>query len=165
MNDPAGISVGGKPARSFALDAARRFRQAGVLTRLLRRSVGEQLVQVLAVALVRTELLADGLGQYAHGGSDLVLFVIFTQEVDHFPMVLGQVAIVDLGHFLGDILVPVDTIYEITFFVGLGRLSTTSNRHVYSPRRLFKVNEIFRAKLARWGIPPPGRQIRCSRPA
>src|SRR3990172_796500 len=115
-------------------DAASRLRQTGVFARLLGRAVREQLVQVLAGALVGAELLADRLGQHAHGRSNLVFLVVFAQEVDHFPMARGQLAVVDLGHFRANFLVPVGAVDEIAFLVDFHGLARYGNRaHVLSP--------------------------------
>src|SRR5664280_3571161 len=77
-------------------DAAGRLGQAGDLARLLGRAVWEQLVEVLAVALVRPELLADRLGQHAHRRGDLVLVVVVAKEVDDLPVAGGHLDVLDL---------------------------------------------------------------------
>jgi hypothetical protein len=62
------------------LDATGGLGQARDLAGLLGRAIGEQVVQVFAVALFLAELFADGLGQHAHSWSDLVLVVVLAQE-------------------------------------------------------------------------------------
>src|SRR5512139_3614223 len=101
----------------YSLDTAGRLGQASDLTSLLGGAVGEQLVQVLVVALVRAKLLADGLGQNANSGSDLVFGVVLTQEVDDFPVALGQVDFLFDSHVLGDVFVPLRQVDQIAFFV------------------------------------------------
>jgi len=76
-----------RPARA-PLHAARGLGQARDLARLLRRAVGEELVEVLAVAFVGSEFLADRLGEHAHRRSDLELVVAGT--TDSIMMVEGE---------------------------------------------------------------------------
>src|SRR5690606_16838897 len=121
---------GRPPRRACVSDAARRLGQPGVLARLLGGTVGEQLVQVLAVALVLAELLADRLGQHANRRRDLVLLVILAQEVDYCPGSVGQIAVGDLGHLVGDFLVPVVEVGEVAFLVGLVGLAVDFKCHL-----------------------------------
>src|SRR5665647_1568323 len=80
-----------------SLDATGRFGQAGYFARLLRRPIGEQFVQVLAVAFLRSELLAYRLGKHPHRRSDLELVVVFAQKIDDFPVVGRQLEALQFG--------------------------------------------------------------------
>src|SRR5574340_1157055 len=121
LETPLKIEVAPRKAQgdptNYSLDTAGRLRQASDLTSLLGGAVGEQLVQVLVVALVRAKFLADGLGQNANSRSDLILGVVLTQEVDDFPVALGQLDLFFDRHIFGDVFVPLRQIDQITFFV------------------------------------------------
>ena len=58
-------------------------------------------------ALLDAELLADRLGQHAHGRGDLVLVVVVAQEVDHLPVVVGQLDLLFLGQVAESELIDV----------------------------------------------------------
>src|SRR3569832_668581 len=112
----AALKIRGDPT-IYNLDTAGRLGQTRDLTSLLGGAVGKQLVQVLVVAFLRAELLANGLGQNANSGSELVFGVVLTQEVDDFPVAFGQVDFLFLRHVLGDVFVPLRQVDQIAFLV------------------------------------------------
>src|SRR5210317_1477831 len=77
-------------ASGYRLYATGRLWQTGVFTGLLGGTVGEQLVEVLAGALVLAQFLANRLGEYAHRRCNLVLLVIIAQEIDDFPVIFVE---------------------------------------------------------------------------
>src|SRR3569832_2490066 len=129
----------------YNLDTAGRLGQTRDLTSLLGGAVGKQLVQVLVVAFFRAELLANGLGQNANSGSDLVFGVVLTQEVDDFPVAFGQVDFLFLRHVLGDVFVPQQQVDQIAFLVDFDFL-TGKILHVHSNTPSIKSNNQNRQK-------------------
>ena len=119
-------------AFAVSSDAARGLGQAGDLASLLGGAVGEQVVQVLAGALLRAELLADGLGQHAHGRGDLEFVVVVAQEIDDFPVLVGHLDAFGGGEVAADILVPFGEVDQVAFFVGfVGFAADFDGSHVF----------------------------------
>src|SRR3569832_26119 len=118
----------------YNLDTAGRLGQTRDLTSLLGGAVGKQLVQVLVVAFFRAELLANGHGQNANSGSDLVFGVVLTQEDDDFPVAFGQVDFLFLRLVLGDVFVPLRQVDQIAFLVDFDFLTGDIHHgHSYTP--------------------------------
>src|SRR3972149_8613309 len=113
----------------FSSDAPGRFRQPRDLAGLLGRAVREQLIQVLAVALVRAELLADRLGEHAYRRRDLVLVVVLAQEVDDLPVVRTHLHVFHFRDLVRDVLAPVAEVGEIAFLVRLDGIAAYGECH------------------------------------
>ena len=85
-------------------NAARWLGQAGDLAGLFRRTIGEQFVEVLGVALLRTHGFLDRLGQNPDRRRDLIFLVIITQEIHDFPMIVAHFDVFALGDEAGEFL-------------------------------------------------------------
>ena len=109
--------------RGGFLDALHRLGQAGNLGGLLGRPLGEQLVEVAAVALLRAVLFLHRLDQGADGGGGVELQIEGPHEAHHFPVRLLQHYALLLGQYQRQRLAPLFAVAQIALGIGLDELA------------------------------------------
>src|SRR3989339_1234570 len=110
-------------------DATGGLGQAGNLAGLFGRAIGEEVVQVLAVAFFFAKFFANGLGQDPHGGGNLVLVVVLAQEVDDFPVVVRERHFFFFGQVSCGLGGPFGQVQQVAFFVGFVGLAVDFKTH------------------------------------